>query len=668
MTFAEELLLLLLDENSGYFVPVPEWKMACALAGAVLMDLALENRIDSDLDRIELIDDAPTGDEILDPILAEIASEEATHGPQFWVERVASRADTISEQAFNRLVDLGILDFESGGFWSLSTRVSRTGRYPLVDGTPGEEIKGRITRILLTDEIPDPRDVAIIGLLHSCDGVETLLESEELEQAQSRIELLSGMDLIGRTISIAVRGSYRPPESLRAARRRPIPTIGLLEMLRSKSFREGNLARFLAEQTKVHGPMFQMRIFGNSFVVLGSADLNRWVGRKGRLHLRTRDYLQDFLKEWGTSISCASLDGAEHYRMRKAHRDGCSRAVVESRMDEVFRLGRRSLLEWGVDQVVSCERVCQGLVGKQMSELLLGFEPSTGAIQDLLAFEYRALLVHVFRILPTLALRTPKMRRCHKNVLELYTQIHASRTPAQREGKPRDLADDLMDLHQADPQFLAETDLGFAFVAALIAGQYSGSALSFSIYEMLANPDIHERIKAEADDLFANGDPTGEDLKPDRIDVTHRFIMETLRLHPVIPVHRRTAMNAFEYEGMEVPAYTTVLVGFAAPHFDSELFKDPDRFDIDRYLPPRDEHKQVGAFNPFGTGTHTCLGRRWTELQLVLNVLLIAHHLDLEMVPKNYKLKINPFPKLSPAKNFKYRVTGHRHPIQLEAD
>ena len=69
MRFVEELLLLLHSEDSGYFVPIPEWKMSCALAGGVLMDLALENRIDSDLETLILVDTTPTGDELLDPAL-----------------------------------------------------------------------------------------------------------------------------------------------------------------------------------------------------------------------------------------------------------------------------------------------------------------------------------------------------------------------------------------------------------------------------------------------------------------------------------------------------------------------------------------------------------------------------------------------------------------------
>lgn len=46
MRFAEEILLLLLNEETGYFIPIPEWKMSCVLAGSVLIDLSLENHID----------------------------------------------------------------------------------------------------------------------------------------------------------------------------------------------------------------------------------------------------------------------------------------------------------------------------------------------------------------------------------------------------------------------------------------------------------------------------------------------------------------------------------------------------------------------------------------------------------------------------------------------
>ena len=74
LRFAEEILVLVLDEARGELAPaLPERSFDLALAGAVLMDLALEDRIDTDLERLMLVDSTPLGDDILDPTLAEVA-------------------------------------------------------------------------------------------------------------------------------------------------------------------------------------------------------------------------------------------------------------------------------------------------------------------------------------------------------------------------------------------------------------------------------------------------------------------------------------------------------------------------------------------------------------------------------------------------------------------
>ena len=663
--FAEELLLLLHSDDSGYFIPIPEWKMSCALAGSVLMDLALDNRIDTDLETLILVDATPTGDELLDPALDEIAREEKTQSPQFWVERIARHANDINELVINRLVNKGIFEADAGGFWTLSGKVSRSGRYPMVHGRTGEEIKGRIIRVLFDDEIPDPRDMCIMGLVHNCGGFRAMLEPEEYELAEERIELFSGMDLIGRTIGNAVRSSYRPPASMRAVTHPTLPEVGLRDILFSKPFWEKNIPKFIAEKVREVGPVFKLKTPGREMVVLAGAKLNHWAGRNGRNYLRTRDYLEGFQSEWGTERSIASMSGPEHFRMRKAMRPGVSHKVVEDRMEELLAMGRRAIAQWSIGKVVPGEMACQRFVSDQVAQLCASIEAAE-ILDDLLKFEYRALQVHVMGLLPKFTLKTPRMNRYRKRVLELYAKIHASHTPAQREGKRRDLVDDLIELHQSDPQFLPETNLGFAFIAPIIAGHYTASAMAFAIYELLKNPHYREQIVAEADALFENGDPVGADFTMSAIDITHRFAMEVLRLHPVIPLHLRTAMNSFEVEGKHVPAYSTVWVVFAATHFMEEHFPDPEKFDIDRYTEPRNEHKHTGAnaYAPFGVDTHICAGSRWTELQMVANLLLIARHLEFEMVPKDYQLKLNPLPKTSPDKNFKFRVTGHRHPIK----
>ena len=43
---------------------------------------------------------------------------------------------------------------------------------------------------------------------------------------------------------------------------------------------------------------------------------------------------------------------------------------------------------------------------------------------------------------------------------------------------------------------------------------------------------------------------------------------------------------------------------------------------------------------------------------MAVNILLIAYHMKLEVMPANYKLGMNPFPTSAPNKKLKFRVAG----------
>ena len=199
LRFAEEILLLILDNSDGDIASsLPPHSLDTVLAGAVLMDLALEDRIDTDLEKLMLADSTPVGDDLLDPILAEIAEESGSHPIGYWLERTARKGDDIRGQALAKLVERGILKSDDYSLFFLSHRVSRSKRYPVTDGKTTEEVTFRIMRLLFSDDIPDPRDIVIVSLAAASDVFSRILSREELAEAQSRIDLISGMDLIGQ--------------------------------------------------------------------------------------------------------------------------------------------------------------------------------------------------------------------------------------------------------------------------------------------------------------------------------------------------------------------------------------------------------------------------------------------------------------------------------------
>lgn len=200
LRFAEEIMLLLLDDEDGSFARVPERLVRYALGGGVLMELALADRIDTDLEKLVLVDSTPLQDSLLDPMLSDIAAATATHDTRYWLECAAARADDIREGALRQLVQKGILAREEGRFlW-----VFRARRYPVVDGKAEQEVKLRIMEVLFSDKIPDPRDVVIICLADACGMFERLLAGRELDRASGRIEQVRKLDLIGQEVTKAI--------------------------------------------------------------------------------------------------------------------------------------------------------------------------------------------------------------------------------------------------------------------------------------------------------------------------------------------------------------------------------------------------------------------------------------------------------------------------------
>ena len=246
------------------------------MAGAVIADLALENRIDTDLEALHLIDPTPTGDKLLDPTLKEISETDETLDTQYWIERNTARREEIVTVTLQRLVDKQILDYETGGFWTLSRIVSRSGTYPTADGTMRAEAKARVLGVILNDVIPDPRDVILVGLVHTCEGFKLLLSEEDYEEKLGRIEEVSRMDLVGRSVSSAVKLSTVKPKTRRILRTKPIPKLRIADILRQRDFRMGNIPKAMCCIFETYGPVVKVpfKMGGQPVVALMGPEAN----------------------------------------------------------------------------------------------------------------------------------------------------------------------------------------------------------------------------------------------------------------------------------------------------------------------------------------------------------------------------------------------------------
>ena len=208
LTFPEQTVLLLLDDEEGVFLPIGKNTLELALTGSVLMELAFADRLDTDLERMMIVDRAPTGDQLLDRILERVALGERTRDTKAWIETLAvEETAAIQEHALASLVARGVLRREEKRLFQETIKhlwVFRSPRYFLVDRELKEETRRRFADTVFSDAIPDPRDVALTCLVDACDILNTLFAEEDLEKIAPRIEELRRLDLIGREIASAI--------------------------------------------------------------------------------------------------------------------------------------------------------------------------------------------------------------------------------------------------------------------------------------------------------------------------------------------------------------------------------------------------------------------------------------------------------------------------------
>ena len=118
----------------------------------------------------------------------------------YWVSEISRYAPVLREQLINDLVGRGIARREE----SKRLMVFKSVHYPANDPMVVRDLKRRLYDILLSDEIPSPEDVALIGLARASRLLDKVVRSNDLDRIEPRIEQLAKMDLIGLSVNRAL--------------------------------------------------------------------------------------------------------------------------------------------------------------------------------------------------------------------------------------------------------------------------------------------------------------------------------------------------------------------------------------------------------------------------------------------------------------------------------
>jgi hypothetical protein len=200
LTLADEIVVLMLHDDTGAIRSACAGVANIAIAGGILMELALLGRIDTDLTSLFIVDPGPVGDQVLDQTLQQIAAEPQKRSSAWWIERLGLHGGDLSGRVLARLVEAGILRVEDQKFlWVFSRRA-----YPQSSGREEREAKSRLMSVIFDDTLPTPRDTLLVSLADSTSILEQMLASKELSKVSKRIAKVVALEEISRSVRAVV--------------------------------------------------------------------------------------------------------------------------------------------------------------------------------------------------------------------------------------------------------------------------------------------------------------------------------------------------------------------------------------------------------------------------------------------------------------------------------
>lgn len=247
---------------------------------------------------------------------------------------------------------------------------------------------------------------------------------------------------------------------------------------------------------------------------------------------------------------------------------------------------------------------------------------------------------------------------CTRIRAHVEAMLAAHQMEAKRGSPPTDLVGDL--IAARDPETGARfsgTDLVDQIAVFFLAGhETTASTVAWALFLMSQHPPTLARVRAEIRETLGDAPITMEGTK--RLSFLRAVIRETLRLYPPGPFLPRVATGSTRIGGMGLRRGTMVMVSPWLIHRHRALWRDPDRFDPDRFLAdPAGGGGEPGSYLPFGLGPRTCVGAAFATVEASLILASVLRRYEVRPVAPE---TVRPVAKLTirPAQAITARVTA----------
>lgn len=134
-------------------------------------------------------------------------------------------------------------------------------------------------------------------------------------------------------------------------------------------------------------------------------------------------------------------------------------------------------------------------------------------------------------------------------------------------------------------------------------------------FELARNPDVQQELFVEINEVIESlhGAPVTYEILH-KLKFLDMVVSEALRKHPPFAQMDRTCSKDYEMDlgngkTILIKKGDLVILPFYQLHRDREYFKDPEKFDPQRFSDDNKDSIVTGTYLPFGIGPRACIGR-----------------------------------------------------------
>lgn len=200
LNLIDQLTLLALDDEKGSFV-VDSTSFYYALAGAVIMELALQTRIDLSGDKIVVRDKTLTGDTIIDRYFELIMKSEKDRKVKHWIQQIGHKASKIRRDTIEKLIDDRILTKEENKILWVFTY----NKYPAQNSRPENLLRSRLNDIIVHSHRPELKEIMLLNLIQSCNLQKEVFGKEQAKTFKRKIKTINEYDDLAGAVNKSVK-------------------------------------------------------------------------------------------------------------------------------------------------------------------------------------------------------------------------------------------------------------------------------------------------------------------------------------------------------------------------------------------------------------------------------------------------------------------------------